>query len=276
MTDLRNARVLVTGAASGIGRLMALAAAERGARIIAWDINSPGLDALDDELSAKGTSVLTQVVDVSDRDSVYAAAEHTDEAIGGVDVLVLNAGVVDGKPLLEVSDEATERVIGVNVMGLYWCTKAFLPGMVERGSGHVVTIASVASITPTPGMAAYGASKHAAFGFAETLRNELRVSAPGITTSTIMPFFIDTGMFEGAGTLKIPGFETHLKAEDVSARVIRAIEHDDERVIMPRLGVAFVALRALPPRIYDFAVNLLGGMESATNLTGRALDRDTD
>jgi all-trans-retinol dehydrogenase (NAD+) len=269
MTELRNARVLVTGAASGIGREMVLDAARRGARIIAWDIDAGGLDTLAEQLRDRGTEVLTEVVDVTDRQAIYDAAATTDEAMGGVDVLVLNAGIVDPATVLAADDDMIERVMGVNVLALFWCTKAFVPGMVERGHGHVVTIASITSLVPTPGMATYTVSKHAAYGFGETLRTELHSEAPGVRSTVVMPFFIKTGMFEGAGTIPFPFFNEHLEPAEVAASVMDAVEKNSERVILPSVGVAVQVLRALPPRLYDSLAQRLGLMSVMSSFTGR-------
>lgn len=164
---VNGARVLITGAGSGIGKLMALEAQRRGAQVIAWDRDEDALATLD--------GMQTAVVDVTDREAVYAQAATT----GDIDVLILNAGVISGRRFLDLPDDAIERTMDVNVLALFWCTKAFLPGMVRRDRGHIVTIASLVGATPVPGLTDYVASKHAAYGFAETLRTELADDAPG-------------------------------------------------------------------------------------------------
>ena len=103
MTDLHNARVLVTGAASGIGRQMCLKMAAKGSRIVAWDLDAAGLATLADELRARGTDVRTDVVDVTDRDAIYSTATSIHDDWGGIDVLVLNAGIVNKGGVLEES-----------------------------------------------------------------------------------------------------------------------------------------------------------------------------
>jgi all-trans-retinol dehydrogenase (NAD+) len=269
VTDLRNARVLVTGAASGIGREMARTAAARGAVVLAWDIDSAGLDALAAELRGAGTTVRTDVVDVSDREAIYATAADVETELGGVDVLVLNAGIVDNTTILEGTDQMLDRVMDVNVNALFWGVKAFVPGMVERGHGHVVTIASITSLVPTPGMATYTVSKHAAYGFAETLRTELHGQAPGVRSTVVMPFFIATGMFEGAGTVKLPFFTQHLEPSEVGEAVMDAVEHNRARVILPGIGVVAQVLRALPPSLYDAVAHRVGLMSVMSGFTGR-------
>ena len=126
------------------------------------------------------------------------AAAGSDE-VGPVDVLVNNAGVISGQLLSELTDEAIERTLAVNTLALFWCTRAFLPAMVERRRGHVVTLASAAGLVGVVRQTDYSASKHAAVGFAESLRFELRRYAPEVHTTLVCPFYINTGMFDGAG-----------------------------------------------------------------------------
>lgn len=268
MTDLAQARVLITGAASGIGREMARASAARGARIVAWDIDEVGLAGLAEELRGQGAQVRTDVVDVTDRAAIYTTASSVEDEWGGVDVLVLNAGIVDKASVLEGTDDMLERVMDVNVNALFWGAKAFVPGMLERGDGHVVTIASITSIVPTPGMATYTVSKHAAYGFGETLRTELR--GTGVRSTVVMPFFVGTGMFAGAGTVSLPFFTQHLEPSDVAHAIVTAVERDSSRVTLPRFGIVAQTLRALPPTIYDAVAERVGLFSVMSDFTGRA------
>jgi all-trans-retinol dehydrogenase (NAD+) len=207
-------------------------------------------------------------VDVTDRDAIYTTAASVEEGWGGVDVLVLNAGIVDKASVLEGTDDMLERVMDVNVNALFWGAKAFVPGMLERGDGHVVTIASITSIVPTPGMATYTVSKHAAYGFGETLRTELR--GTGVRSTVVMPFFVGTGMFAGAGTVNLPFFTQHLEPSDVAHAIVTAVERDSSRVTLPRFGIVAQTLRALPPTIYDVVAERVGLFSVMTGFTGRA------
>ena len=128
---------------------------------------------------------------------MHARADEVRSAAGEVDVLVNNAGIVSGRPLLELSDERIERTFAVNTLALFWTSKAFLPAMTARGSGHIVTVASAAGLIGTARETDYAASKFAAVGFNEALRLELRRSAPGVKTTLVCPYYIDTGMFDG-------------------------------------------------------------------------------
>ena len=165
------ARVLITGAGSGIGRLMALDAAARGAaEILIWDLSADSGDAVRDEITAVGGQARSFEVNVADSAQVETVAERT----GPVDILINCAGIVTGKKLLDADADAIRRVYDVNTLALYWTTKAFLPGMLERDRGAVVTIASAAGLTGVARQTDYSASKWAAVGFTESLRSELR------------------------------------------------------------------------------------------------------
>ncbi len=270
MSELRDRVVLVTGAASGIGRRMALLAAERGAQVVGWDLDPAGLARLVDDSGQAGRAATVQVVDVTDRRAVADAAATAERRHGGVDVLVNNAGVVAGADLLDLTDEQIERVMAVNALAPFWCTRAVLPGMVARSRGHIVTIASIAAAMGVPRLVDYAASKHAAYGFAESLRVELARTAPQLQTTVVLPFFIDTGMFEGART-RLPWLLPILSEERVAERVITAVERNQPRVILPPLARAAFAAQLLPPRWFDAIANALGVHGSMDQFNGRSV-----
>jgi len=172
-------KVLITGAASGIGRQMALGFAKHHAYLILWDIDKEGLANLAKEIRALSESCETAVVDVSDRPSVYVEAKTLLSRISSVDILINNAGIVQGKKFLSESwsEEEALRTIKVNTLAHFWSCKAFLPKMVELNSGHIVTIASVCGLPGAgpAGLSEYSASKAAAITFAETIRRELSI-----------------------------------------------------------------------------------------------------
>ena len=270
MTVLRDQVVLITGAASGIGRQMALIAAGRGAQVVGWDVDSVGLARLVDDTGQAGRAATVQVVDVTDRRAVADAAAATEDRHGRVDVLVNNAGVVSGATLLELTDEQIERVMAVNALALFWCTRAVLPGMVGRDHGHIVTIASVASTMGAPRLVDYAASKHAAYGFAQSLRVELARTAPHLRTTVVLPSYIDTGMFEGARA-RLPWLLPVLSQEHVAERVIVAVERNEPRVAMPRWGVAPFAWQLLPTRWFDALAEALGLFDTMDDFHGRSV-----
>jgi all-trans-retinol dehydrogenase (NAD+) len=266
MTDLAGALVLITGAASGLGRRLALVLAERKAELMLWDLNREGLDRAAGEVRALGARVEVAVVDVSQRAEVYEAARRLGEPL---DVLINNAGIVSGKRLLEIPDELVERTFAVNTLPLFWTAKAFLPRMIERGSGHLVTVASAAGLIGVPRLTDYCASKWAAVGFDESLRAELRKLAPGIRTTVVCPYYIRTGLFEGAKS-RFPLLLPILDEEKVAWRIVRGIARDKRRLVMPALVRTIPWVRLLPISWFDAVAEILGINASMDDFRGRA------
>jgi all-trans-retinol dehydrogenase (NAD+) len=131
---------------------------------------------------------------------VERIADQVRGEVGDPIVVVNNAGVVSGQHLIDLAPEQIERTFAVNVLALYWVTKAFLPAMLANGEGHVVTVASAAGLIGVAKQTDYSASKHAAVGFDESLRMELRRMGSRLRTTVVCPYYIDTGMFEGASS----------------------------------------------------------------------------
>lgn len=269
MTQIAGSHVLVTGGASGIGRLMALRCAARGARVSLWDLNAESLARVVDEVTAAGREKAHGFVcDVSKRDEVRRVAADTVEAGGGVDVLVNNAGVVSGRSFLEIPDEKIEATFAVNTLSLFWTAKAFLPGMIERGRGHVVTIASASSLIGVARLTDYAASKWAAMGFDESLRVELAKTAPGVKTTVVCPFYIDTGMFRGVKS-RFSWLLPILDPDAVADRVVDAVARDRRRVWMPPALYLVPLMRVLPVGVFDALATFLGVNASMDHFTGR-------
>lgn len=263
-TSMRGARVLITGGGSGIGRQMALEATKRGASVVIWDIDGPAANKVCEEIASLGGAARSFIVDVTDRDSVAVAAEES----GDIDVLINNAGIVTGVRLLEATDEQITNTMNVNVLALFWVTRALLPGMIQRNRGTVVTVASAGGLVGVARQSDYGASKFAAIGFNESLRNELRKDGRSVGTLVLCPYYIDTGMFEGT-TTKFPRLLPILKEERVARRTIDAIERGQEQLMMPRLVRVLPALRILPTRVFDKIMDIFGINNTMDNFTGR-------
>lgn len=270
MTSLVGKTVLITGAGSGIGRLMAQKIAAKGAaQVILWDISQEGLDGTAEQLSGTGCQTGAYCCDLTKREMIQSMAADVLADYGPVDVLINNAGIVSGKPLLELSDEAIERTFDVNTLALFWTTRAFLPGMIQRGAGHIVTVASAGGLIATPKMTDYSASKFAAVGFDESLRVELkRLGHKSIHTTVVCPYYISTGMFEGVRT-RFPFLLPILKPDDVAERVVRAIEKDKNRVIMPPFVYVLYPARLLPTGLFDEVVTFFGVNHTMDEFKGR-------
>lgn len=265
-------RVLVTGGAQGMGLLIAQGAAARGAHVAVWDVNS---GALRDAAARIGAArprpnqlVVSEVVDVGDADAVARAAEHLAASFGDVDVLINNAGVVSGKPLTELSPEEVQRTLRVNTAALFWTARAFLPPMIDAGTGHVVTMASAGGLIGVSRLSDYCASKFGAVGFHESLRAELRRTAPGVGTSLICPFFVGTGMFAGVRT-RFPFLLPILEPERVAAAVIRAVEKNRAVVVLPWFVHSLKLLRLLPVRWLDPIASFFGIHVAMDTFSGR-------
>ncbi|MCI2013451.1 MAG: SDR family oxidoreductase [Ancrocorticia sp.] len=267
MNSLRGQRILITGGSRGIGRAMAVEAARRGGAVVVWNRKSAEGQAVVEQIRAFGGQAEAYAVDVSDKAAVKDAAART----GAVDIVVNGAGVVSGKRLLELSEEQIERTYGVNVMALYWVTRAFLPEMIERRRGVVVTMASAAGLVGVARQTDYSASKFAAFGFAESLRHELAQEAPGVKSLVVCPYYVDTGMFNGVRT-RFAKILPILQPEDVARKVLDAIEAGKEQLILPPFVRVTPVARALPVRVFDAVVDFLGINHSMDSFTGHSAD----
>jgi all-trans-retinol dehydrogenase (NAD+) len=220
--------VLITGGASGIGRKMAHIFADLNAVIAIWDINKEGMQMVEEEILKKGATVYIDTVDLSKRENIYEGAKRLIEKIGPVDILVNNAGIVSGKSILdedEKYDKMCQLTMEVNTMAHFWTLRSFLPDMVKRNSGHVVTIASAAGLTGVNGLIDYCASKFGAVGLDESLRLEMRSKGLNIKTTCICPYYINTGMFLGCKT-KYPFILPILEEDYVAQQIVNAVRED--------------------------------------------------
>lgn len=254
MKDVKGKTALITGGAGGMGYLWAERFAKDGANLVLWDKNGEALAKAAETLREHGVDVLTQVVDVSDREAVYRAAVKVQAETGGVDVLVNNAGIVFSKPLLETPDEHLAATIDVDLKALFWTTKAFLPRMLEKGAGHIINVSSASGFIGVPLMPAYVASKWGVIGLTDSLRYEF--AGKGIGFTLFCPSFVDTGMFEGA---KPPLLTKMLRPEKVVQRAYEGFRRGEYLVMEPFMVKLTPALKGLlPTRVFDFVAETLG------------------
>ncbi len=268
MTQLTGKNVMITGAASGIGRLMAQQIAEKGGHLILVDLNEAALETARSELQSGGYTCAVYHCDLSDRHQISAMATRALADHGHVDVLINNAGIVSGKTLLESSDEDIERTFAVNTLALFHMTRAFLPAMAAKGAGHIVTIASAGGIAGTARLVDYCSSKFAAIGFDESLRLELKRLEIPVRTTVVCPFYIDTGMFEGVKT-RFSWLLPILKPVPVTRRIVNAIERNRQRLIMPWFVYTVYPMRILPVSWQDALLGFLGVNRSMDDFKGR-------
>eukprot|EP00483_Globobulimina_turgida_P010911 UN10932 len=179
-------------------------------------------------------------VDITSTIQVESAAKCVFDKFGHVDILINNAGIVNAKPMLQLSKKRIELNFAVNVLSHFWTVQAFLPKMIERKSGHIITISSCAAVQGLPHLVDYCASKAACRSFHESLSVELREQGvnDGICLSCISPYFIKTQMFDGSVTtkwwiLKKLGFD-FLQPQYVASQIVRAIEYRiDDEIFLP-------------------------------------------
>lgn len=192
--NLKGRVALVTGAAQGIGRAIALALAEVGADIAGGDVALEKLQGVAKEIEALGRKTLALHLDVSSPDSVKEAVDKTLEAFGKIDILVNNAGITKDNLIMRMKPEDWDLVLRVNLNGAFHCTRAVLPGMVKQRYGRIINIASVVAQAGNPGQANYIASKAGIIGLTKAVASE--VGSRNITVNAIAPGFIATAMTE--------------------------------------------------------------------------------
>ena len=264
----QNANVLITGGASGIGKIMGRMALEKGAKcFIIWDINLTGIEATRKELSKYGR-VKGYVVDVANNDIVRAAYYKTVEDCGQIDILINCAGIVtSNKTFDQQTTDEILRTMNINTIAPMLVTRAILPDMLRRQNGHVCTIASAGGMLGNPRMSVYGASKWGAIGWSDSMRIELQANKSKVRVTTIAPYYINTGMFDGVKSRIIP----ILKPEYVSRKVIRAIEKNRTFCGIP-FGFHFIRFwqAMLPTKAFDWLFGEVFGIyHTMDHFTGR-------
>lgn len=186
---------VVTAAGSGIGKSLARALAARGLKLAIADIDSNGLEATRTELKSFGTEVLAVPTDVTDAESVNRLARTTLEHFGTFDLICNNVGAAnDQRPSWEISSDAWQRLLSLNLWSVINGIRAFVPHMVEKNHGHVLNTASMSGLSIVPGIADYVVTKHAVVALTETLRAELDASAPGVSATVLCPGIVRTPM----------------------------------------------------------------------------------
>ena len=263
-----NANVLITGGASGIGKIMGRMALEKGAKcFIIWDIDLTGIEATRKELSKYG-KVKGYVVDVSNNDIVNVAYRKTVEDCGDIDILINCAGIItSNKTFDQQTSEEIVRTMNINTIAPMFVARAMLPDMLKRNRGHVCTIASAGGMISNPKMSVYAASKWGVIGWSDSVRIELQEMKSDVHFTTIAPYYINTGMFDGVKSRIIP----ILKPEYVAKRVIRAIEKNKAFRGIP-FGFHFIRFwqAILPTRVFDFFFGKVFGIYHAMDqFTGR-------
>lgn len=263
-----NANVLITGGASGIGKIMGRMALEKGAAcLIIWDINPQNIATAKSELGKKG-KVKGYIVDVSRNELVIEGYNKVVSECGEVDILINCAGIVtSNKTFDQMSADEMTRTMNINTLAPMFVTRAMLPGMIRRNRGHVCTIASAGGMLSNPKMSVYAASKWGAIGWSDSVRIELQDMKSDVHITTVAPYYINTGMFDGVKSRIIP----ILKPEYAARKIIRAIEKNKSFKGIP-FGFHFIRFwqAILPTRVFDWLFGEVFGIyHTMDEFTGR-------
>ncbi|MCG3749136.1 SDR family NAD(P)-dependent oxidoreductase [Amycolatopsis sp. Poz14] len=220
--DLDGASVAITGGGAGIGRAVAKLFASKGARVAIGDLNQAAA-----EETAELVGGTAHHLDVADRDSFASFAAAAEKAHGPLHVLVNNAGLMPNGGFLELADATDRLQIDVNLGGVLNGMKLVLPGMVERGFGHVVNVASLAGKFPVKGLAVYNATKFAVVGL--TAATRLEFAAAGVSLTAVLPSAVDTALASGLDMRPIP----KVQPEDVARAVVDSVHNRRAEIAVP-------------------------------------------
>jgi NAD(P)-dependent dehydrogenase (short-subunit alcohol dehydrogenase family) len=255
-------KAVITGAASGFGRALALAMARRGCRIGIVDIDTDGAGETLRMVEQAGGSGEVYELDVRVLIDWEAMADHFFRTWGGVDVLVNNAGVVSVGPVGEVPMEDWEWIFSINFWGMVYGCHTFIPHMKKQGSGHIVNVASANGLMCLLEMAPYNTTKAAVIALSETLRSELPA---GIGVTAVCPMFFNTHLLDGMRyTDKFWSDATHIAfdnarmtADEVAASVVKAVEKRKLYVVPQATGKVFWMIKRMNPGLFHGSLGLL-------------------
>ena len=269
MTKIKGATVLITGGARGLGKLIAKECIKGNAKeVVLWDIDESELAKVKSEFKNEKVRVRTAVVDVADPKLIRAEAAKEIDLSNGPDIIFNNAGIIVGKSFADHTEEDIERTIRINIGGVMHVASAFLPEMIKRKSGHVVNLASAVGMIANPNMSVYAASKWAVTGWSESLRLELEKVHRNLRVTTVMPSYIDTGMFSG---VKAPLLTPIMKPEKIVKKIMKAVRSNQIILKAPFMVKSIPVLKGvLPTRVFDYvAGDLFGVYKSMDKFKGR-------
>jgi 3-oxoacyl-[acyl-carrier protein] reductase len=253
-------RALVTGASRGIGRAVAGALAARGAAVGLLARSQQELDAMAAELGPRAVAL---PADVGDREQVRDAVARFISDVGGLDLVVANAGIAHYGPFLAQDVERVEAMTRVNWLGTVYTVDAALGHLIDRASGHIVVVSSGAGLRSFPWAAGYGATKSAQRAFAEALRHEL--SGSGVSVTTVYPGEIATHLHDHEKATMpdwYHGDDAAAGVDRLAAAILRGVENDRRAVYHPPF-IRLLGLNGIAPRLTDAILRRLRGGTSA-------------
>lgn len=244
MKELRERVGVVTGAASGIGRALAIELARAGCELALCDVDAEGLEETRSQVQRSGSRVSTHVLDVADRKGVHAFADRVAQEHGRVNLVVNNAGVALTADVAELEYDDFEWLMNINFWGVVHGTRAFLPHLKRAGEGHIVNVSSVFGLIAVPTQSAYNAAKFAVRGFTECLREELDLEACGVSATCVHPGGIQTRIAKSGRIGRssdpreraemIADFErvARTSPERAARAILRGVRRDARRVLI--------------------------------------------
>ena len=267
MRDFNDKVVAITGAASGIGRALAIEFAGRGAHLALIDVDDVALAETVGRCEGSGIKVTSQRLDVADRDAVYAWADQVVADHGVANVIVNNAGVALGALVESMSDEDFEWLMDINFWGVVHGTQAFLPHLFASGDGHVVNVSSVFGLISVPSQSAYNAAKFGVRGFTDALRIELDIEGAGVSSTTVHPGGIKTAIAANARMDdSVAGFSgdharefeklARTTPDEAARQILAAVARNRRRALIGPDAKVFDLVSRLPAGLYQRALVL--------------------
>ncbi len=247
MKNFKNKVAAITGAASGMGRTLALELARRGCHLALSDVNEKGLAETAAMAGKLGVKVTTTKVNVASRDEVFAWADQVVRDHGKVNLIFNNAGVALGAFAETVAPKDFEWIMGINFWGVVWGCQAFLPHLKKAGEGHIINTSSLFGLLSVPTQGTYNASKFAVRGFTEALRQELDIEQCGVSITCVHPGGIRTNIAKDArmdhsiekatgnaeqARAKFDKLLNFTSAESAALQILRAVEGNQRRVLV--------------------------------------------
>lgn len=279
MKTLKGKKALVTGAASGIGREIAICLAKEGTDVFLVDIDEPSLNDVSQMVSNFDVSVETGVYDLADPDEVDQCANHYESCWNDIDILINNAGIAYYGLTLNMTDEQWEKLWSVNINAPVRLTRRLLPNLLDRSEAHVLNVASILGIYPANRLNAYCTSKSALIGFSEALRVEFGRQGLGVTA--FCPGFVKTKLFESAmnGHMRetpTPPAIVCSCPKRVAQKAIKAIYRNQGLSVVTPMGRTMYFIKRFFPGLVD-RVNLVGRRRAMRKKINRnKLQQSTD
>jgi len=248
--DFKDKVVLITGASSGIGKEAAIQFAKKGSNVILVARRKQKLEQIAGDLKKSNISVLICECDVSDKLQVEKMSKLVLEKYGSIDILVNNAGFAIYGSVSDLTTKEIESQMATNYFGMIYCIKNFLPSMLEKKSGHIVNVASVAASFGLPGIASYCASKFAMLGFSEGLKHELK--GTGVEITVVSPIMVRTNFFDHTSFKKMPKYSPiSLSDNTVAKAILRAANSTRLEIIVPSVVRGAVWLKNTFPYLIN-------------------------